>query len=168
MILFHGGLSVVEEPRIMNRASYRPLDFGTGFYTTTSYDQASRWVWNRLAHDPSARAGYVTSYEFDETAFASAGLKQLDFPGNPVTVEWFRFIMRNRKQRNPEHGYDIVTGPVANDRVYTVILQYEAGFLTEEEAVARLKPYRLAGQVLFHTERSLSFLKKVSTAEVPR
>ena len=26
----------------------------------------------------------------------------------------------------------------------------------------------LAGQVLFHTERSLSFLKKVSTVEVPR
>ena len=168
MILFHGGLSVVEEPRIMSRASYRPLDFGTGFYTTTSYDQASRWVRNRLAHDPSAQAGYVTSYEFDEAAFASAGLKRLDFPDNPVTVEWFRFIMRNRKLRNPEHGYDIVTGPVANDRVYAVILQYEAGFLTEEEAVARLKPYRLAGQVLFHTERSLSFLKKVSTAEVPR
>ena len=94
MTLFHGGLVAVEDPQIMSRASYRPLDFGTGF--------------------------------------------------------------------------DVVTGPVANDRVYTVILQYEAGFLTEEEAVARLKPYRLAGQVLFHTERSLSFLKKVSTAEVPR
>ena len=168
MILFHGGLTAVEEPQIMSRVSYRPLDFGTGFYTTTSYDQASRWVKNRLDRDPSARMGFVTSYEFDETAFAAVGLSRLDFPCNPVTVEWFRFIMRNRKQRNPEHGYDIVTGPVANDRVYTVILQYEAGFLTEEEAVARLKPYRLAGQVLFHTERSLSFLKKVSTAEVSR
>lgn len=36
MILFHGGLSVVEEPRIMSRASYRPLDFGTGFHTERS------------------------------------------------------------------------------------------------------------------------------------
>lgn len=168
MTLFHGGLVAVETPRIMNRASYRPLDFGTGFYTATSYDQASRWVRNRLDRDTTAQSGFVTSYELDETAFAAAGLTRLDFPGNPVTVEWFRFIMRNRKLRNPEHGYDIVTGPVANDRVYAVILQYEAGFLTEEEAVARLKPYRLAGQVLFHTERSLSFLRKVSTVEVPR
>ena len=158
----------VEEPRIMCRASYRQLDFGTGFYTTTSYDQASRWVKNRLDRDPSARMGFVTSYEFDETAFAASELKRLDFPNNPVTVDWFRFIMKNRKLRNPEHGYDIVTGPVANDRVYAVILQYEAGFLTEEEAVARLKPYRLAGQVLFHTEQSLSFLRRVSTAEVSR
>ncbi len=158
----------VEEPRIMCRASYRPLDFGTGFYTTTSYDQASRWVKNRLDRDPSAHMGFVTSYEFDETAFAASGLKRLDFPNNPVTVDWFRFIMKNRKLRNPEHGYDIVTGPVANDRVYAVILQYEAGFLTEEEAVARLKPYRLSDQVLFHTERSLAFLKKVTTVEVAR
>lgn len=168
MILFHGGLTAVEEPRIMSRASYRPLDFGTGFYTTTSYDQASRWVKNRLDRDPTAHMGFVTSYEFDEEAFAKAGLTRLDFTNNPVTVDWFRFIMKNRKFRNPEHGYDIVTGPVANDRVYAVILQYEAGFLTEEEAVARLKPYRLADQVLFHTERSLSFVKKVTTEEVPR
>ena len=168
MTLFHGGLAAVEEPQIMSRASYRPLDFGTGFYTTTSYDQASRWVRNRLDRDASAQSGFVTSYELDEAAFAAAGFTRLDFPSNPVTVEWFRFIMRNRKLRNPEHGYDIVTGPVANDRVYAVILQYEAGFLREEEAVARLKPYRLAGQVLFHTERSLSFLRKVSTVEVPR
>ncbi len=152
----------------MSRASYRPLDFGIGFYTATSYDQASRWVKNRLDRDPSAQTGFVTSYEFDETAFAETGLKRLDFPNNPVTVDWFRFIMKNRKFRNPEHGYDIVTGPVANDRVYAVILQYEARFLTEEEAVARLKPYRLAGQVLFHTEQSLSFLRRVSTAEVSR
>ena len=76
--------------------------------------------------------------------------------------------MRNRKFRNPEHGYNIVTGPVANDRVYAVILQYESGFLTEEEAVARLKPYRLADQVLFHTQRSLDFLEKVTTVEVAR
>ena len=119
MTLFHGGLVAVEEPQIMSRVSYRPLDFGTGFYTTTSYDQASRWVRNRLDRDTFAQSGFVTSYEFDEAAFAAAGLTRLDFPCNPVTV-------------------------------------------------ARLKPYRLAGQVLFHTERSLSFLKKVSTAEVPR
>ena len=168
MILFHGGLTAVEEPRIMSRASYRPLDFGTGFYTTTSYDQASRWVQNRLDRDPAARMGFVTSYEFDEAAFAAAGLTRLDFPNNPVTVDWFRFVMRNRKFRNPEHGYDIVTGPVANDRVYAVILQYEAGFLTEDEAVARLKPYRLSDQVLFHTVRSLVFLRKVTAVEVAR
>ncbi len=77
----------------MNRALYRPLDFGTGFYTTTSYDQALRWVKNRLDRDPSAQSGFVTSYEFDEAAFSAAGLKRLDCADSPVTVVWFRVSM---------------------------------------------------------------------------
>lgn len=44
MILYHGSIVKVEALAIMTRASYRPLDFGTGFYGTTSYDQAARWV----------------------------------------------------------------------------------------------------------------------------
>lgn len=46
MILYHGSLVIVEKPRIM-RAN-RPLDFGTGFYTTTSLQQARRWVKLRM------------------------------------------------------------------------------------------------------------------------
>jgi len=112
--------------------------------------------------------GYVTAYEFDEKGFSDPGLTRLDFPNFPVSVDWFRFIMRNRRERNPEHSYDLVTGPVANDRVYTVITAYEAGFASETEAIDRLKPYRLADQYLFHTPAALRFLKAVTTVEVPR
>lgn len=38
MRLFHGSLERVEVPRIMPRELYRPLDFGTGFYTTTDFE----------------------------------------------------------------------------------------------------------------------------------
>lgn len=166
MILYHGSIVKVEAPAIMTRASYRPLDFGTGFYATTSYDQAARWVRNRLEINPALSCGYVTAYEFDEVGFNASGLKRLDFPNDPVSPEWFRFIMRNRRERNPEHGFDLVTGPVANDRVYTVILAYEGGFTSEEEAIRRLRPYRLADQYLFHTPESLTFLKATTTVEV--
>lgn len=166
MTLYHGSIVKVETPSIMTKASYRPLDFGTGFYTTTSYDQATRWVRNRLEMNPDLPCGYVTAYDFDEKGFAGAGLRRLDFPNNPISPDWFRFIMRNRRERNPEHGYDLVTGPVANDRVYTVITAYEAGFATETEAIERLKPYRLADQYLFHTPAALTFLKAVTTVEV--
>lgn len=168
MTLYHGSLVRVVTPTIMTRASYRPLDFGTGFYTTTSYEQAARWVRNRLELNRELACGYVTAFEFDEKGFAASRLTRLDFPNNPISPEWFRFIMRNRRERNPEHGYDLVTGPVANDRVYTVITAYEAGFASETEAIERLKPYRLADQYLFHTEAALSFLKAVTTVEVPR
>jgi len=168
MILYHGSLEVVSTPQIMARAFYRPLDFGTGFYTTSSKAQARRWVANRLEFDTDALRGFINVYAFDESAFAESGLKRLDFSQRPASVKWLRFVMRNRRGRNPEHGYDIVTGPVANDRVYTVISAYEAGFIGEAEAIARMKTYRLANQFLFHTDKALQFLRFVKAEEVPR
>lgn len=41
MILYHGSNIVVEKPKILQ--SDRRLDFGTGFYLTSSYEQAERW-----------------------------------------------------------------------------------------------------------------------------
>ena len=41
-VAFHGGTEVVEKPEI--RSSPRNLDFGVGFYTTQSREQAARWA----------------------------------------------------------------------------------------------------------------------------
>ena len=45
MIVFHGSTDLVESPEIRESEYY--LDFGTGFYTTTSYEQAERWASHR-------------------------------------------------------------------------------------------------------------------------
>ena len=166
MRLFHGSLERVEVPRIMPRELYRPLDFGTGFYATTDFEQASRWVRIRLERNLAADIGFVTAYDFDETLMASADLNVKKFDG--VSSEWLNFIAVNRLQGNIEHGYDIVIGPVANDRVYTVLNMYEGGFIDEEEAMKRMKAYRLADQVLFHTVKALQGLRYLTTVEVPR
>ena len=63
MRLFHGSLERVVVPRIMPRELYRPLDFGVGFYTTTDFEQASRWVRIRLGRNPNADIGFVTAYD---------------------------------------------------------------------------------------------------------
>ena len=41
MKLYHGSLEIVEHPRIIE--PNRTLDYGRGFYTTTSYEQAEQW-----------------------------------------------------------------------------------------------------------------------------
>ena len=166
MRLFHGSLAKVESPRILAGEMYRPLDFGAGFYTTTDFDQASRWVKVRLARNPDATIGYVMTYDLDEAEVAVAGLNIKRFDG--ASPEWLRFIMANRMQGNVEHGYDIVIGPVANDRVYTVLNMYEGGYLEEADAIARMKTYRLADQVLFHTARAIALLRHATTVEVRR
>ena len=164
MRLYHGSLERVEAPRILPKELYRPLDFGTGFYATTDHEQAKRWVCNRLAHFRKDGSGFVSVYEFDESV--AKGLRVRRFGG--VCVEWLRFIAANRLHNNVEHDSDIVIGPVANDRVYTVLSLYEGGFYGEEEAMKKMKGYRLADQYLFHTARSLSALKYATCLEVSR
>ena len=103
-------------------------------------------------------------YEFDESLSKDFRIKK--FGG--VTSEWLRFIAANRLEFNIEQDYDIVVGPVANDRVYTVLSLFEGGFIDERSAMERMKAYRLANQYLFHTDKSLSALRYVSSLEVSR
>ena len=46
MKIYHGSIDKVEAPEI--RESNRTLDYGQGFYTTTSYKQAEDWVKRRM------------------------------------------------------------------------------------------------------------------------
>ena len=62
MILYHGSIELVDKPKIRARDTF--LDFGIGFYTTTSYEQAERWVNIKMRREKSA-VGYVSAYEFD-------------------------------------------------------------------------------------------------------
>lgn len=47
MKLYHGSLDIVERPQI--RLANRTLDYGIGFYTTTSEEQAELWVKRKIA-----------------------------------------------------------------------------------------------------------------------
>ena len=77
MIIYHGSTDLVKEPEI--RAGDTFLDFGAGFYTTTSYDQAERWARIKMRRE-NRDTGYVAVYEFDYDAakkiLSSANSKQ--------------------------------------------------------------------------------------------
>ena len=62
MRVYHGSLERVPTPEI--RRATRTLDYGTGFYTTTSAKQAEDWVRKRMG-DSGAPKGYVNEYELD-------------------------------------------------------------------------------------------------------
>lgn len=71
--------------------------------------------------------------------------------------------MSNRTNKNFHHNYDIVYGPVANDRVYAAFTLYESGLLNKENLISELKTYKLVDQYLFHTEKSLLALKFIES-----
>ena len=75
-------------------------------------------------------------------------------------------VHANRTQRDFAHDYDLVYGPVANDRVYAAFALYEQGLLDKQELIAELKTYKLIDQMLFHTEESLKCLRFIEAREV--
>ena len=157
MTLYHGSLEIVEKPQIL--LANRPLDFGTGFYTTTSLQQARRWVKLRMEQN-NAKVGYINIYEYTP----KKGLRTRLF--RSANEAWVDFVHANRTIQDYNHDYDIVTGPVANDNVYLSFNLYESGIISKRELIRRLKTYKLVDQLLFHTERSLDTLEYTCNKEV--
>ena len=159
MKIYHGSIEKVESPEI--RESNRTLDYGQGFYTTTSYEQAEAWVRRRM-NEKRASRGYVCVYELDERALQNLNTLIFDQP----TEEWVDFVMQNRTQKGYVHEFDIVYGPVANDRVYAAFALYEGGLINKQALIAELKAYKLVDQYLFHTKKALHALTFIEAKEV--
>ena len=159
MKIYHGSLDVVNAPEI--RKPNRTLDYGVGFYTTSSYDQAVSWVKRRMAESKSA-SGYINIYEYNVREKNNLNILSFDGPSD----EWVDFVMNNRTVKNFTHDYDVVYGPVANDRVYAAFALYEGRLIDKSTLIKELKTYKLVDQFLFHTERSLKLLSFIQADEI--
>ena len=160
MIIYHGSTVLVEKPVI--RAGETFLDFGAGFYTTTSFEQAERWAHIKMRREKK-NIGYVSIYEFDyDSAKAKADIKKFD----TANMEWLIFVVNNRRGMPCSEPADMHIGPVADDNVYQSIRFFETGILNAEETVSRLKTEALHDQWTFHTEKILSYCKYTTHKEV--
>lgn len=157
--IYHGSIEIVESPDI--RQPNRSLDYGSGFYTTTSFAQAKKLVERRIK-DKGVDVGHVNVYELDDNALESMKVLRFKKP----TEEWVNFVMKNRTERGFTHDYDIVYGPVADDSVYTQFTLYEGGIISMPTLIQELKTYKLVDQYLFHSEKSLTAIKFIESIEV--
>lgn len=156
MIIYHGSNVVVEQPKILQ--SERMLDFGTGFYTTSNKEQAVRWA-EQVSERREPKDQVLSVYELDIKA-AERELVIIHF--DESNGEWLDFVCANRSGCATAKPYDIVIGPVANDKVYAVVQFYENGVSNKEDAIKRLKVEELFNQILFHTEKSLAYCRYTS------
>ena len=156
MICYHGSDTIVDLPKILD--AKRPLDFGEGFYVTTSGNQAKSWAL-KVAYRNNSKHKCVNRYEFD---FEKAKSNLVIMCFKVADEKWLDFICDNRSG-NYTGNYDIVIGPVADDRVYRVVVEYENGDMDRETALKNLKTESLCDQILFHTEKSLEYLKYIDT-----
>lgn len=157
IIIYHGSTELVKKPEI--RIGNQFLDFGAGFYTTTSKDQAERWAKIKMQRE-NKKVGYVSVYEFD---FESAENETVIHRFDTADMKWLRFVTANRRGESLETNVDMHIGPVADDNVYRSIRLFETGVLNAEETVKRLKTEVLQDQWTFHTEKILSYLKYIDS-----
>lgn len=160
MIIYHGSTVLVERPEI--RVGDTFLDFGSGFYTTTSYDQAERWARIKMRRENKS-IGYVTIYEFDYNAAKENTLiRKFD----TADMDWLMFVVGNRRGQPVGESADMYIGPVADDNVYQSIRFFETGVYDAEETVKRLKTEVRRDQWTFHTDKILSYLRFAEYKEV--
>lgn len=141
----------VYEPQIL--VSDRKLDFGSGFYLTSSLEQAERWA-ELTTERRGTGVPTITVYEFDETR--QTGLKILKF--EKANKKWLDFVVANRDNTVDDLKWDMVSGPVANDRTMPVIRLFIAKVYTAAEALRRLLPQKLHDQYTFKTKAALQLL----------
>ena len=157
--MYHGSNVEVHKPSL--RLSRKKTDFGKGFYTTTSAEQAEHWTSIKIDRAKTGRR-VVSVFEIDDALLTNPNLKIREFHGPDEA--WLNFVVDSRK--GVKHDYDLVFGPVANDKVFTVVNLYESGVIDAPTAIAQLKAYKTYNQLSFHTDRVIGALKFVESYEV--
>lgn len=163
--LYHGSYLGVEEPKILTPV--RALDFGAGFYTTSSFKQASSWAkrqirMRKFSQQGESEKGIVTCFSFNEEE-ARKNLKILFF--EKADSEWLTFVAKNRTLADVKH-FDLVIGPVADDKTMAVVSDYIRGRYSHEEAIKRLKPFVLDDQYAFSSKKALGYLTYEGVVEI--
>ena len=150
MIVYHGSTVVVEKPDVAH--SYRPLDFGKGFYVTSVLEQAERWARRKAALLGSEKA-FVSIYEMQDN---TEGLRVKTF--DPDLLEWIDFVCDCRDGDDEYQKYDLIIGKVANDRVFRVVDMYHMGIWEKERALKEIRVYPSYDQIAFVTQKAIDQL----------
>lgn len=157
MILYHGSNTEFDKIDLALSRPYK--DFGQGFYLSANKEQA-----NQMAQQKTLQLGgspVVMAYELDEHLLASTHLNIKRFDN--YCEEWATFILtnRNRQANGRQHNYDVVIGPIANDKVGVQLFRYIKEYIDLPTLVQKLQYLELTVQYYFGTERAVKLLKRL-------
>ena len=154
--LYHGSNVYIEEIDLSQCNPYK--DFGKAFYLTADIAQAKDVANARV--DIFGGVPVVNEFLFDETRLSDGTLSFRSF--DSYTEEWADFVYQHRDETNVPpymHSYDVVYGPIANDRVGLQIRNYRLGSISRKEFLRRLKYMKgITFQYAFCTPRAVENL----------
>lgn len=150
MMVYHGSTEIIKKPDVLH--SYRLLDFGQGFYVTTVKEQAMRWA-RRKAGLQKDKSGIVNCYQMTED---TDDLRHKTFSED--LIEWIDFVCKCRDGNMGYKEYDLISGKVANDKVFRVVDLYRTGIWDKDRALKEIKAYPNYDQIAFITQKAIDKL----------
>ena len=134
-------------------------DFGRGFYVTKFRNHAE--VWAKIIGEKYGTEGFVSEFEFSENDFTKSICKIKHF--DAYSEEWLDFVVANRDKnsKTPNHDYDIVIGPVADDKIQNTLRLYLKGKVSKEKFLKMLVHHEETNQICFCTLNSLQTIDRV-------
>lgn len=156
MLLYHG--SNVQISKIDLSKSKHGKDFGSVFYLSDNFEQTMEMA--KFKSEVFGGIPTVMEYEFDEASAENSALKILIF--SEYSKEWAEFVFKNRTSDSSEikNEYDIVIGPIANDKVGAQIRRLIEKDIDFDTFLHRIKYMKgLTLQYFFGTEKAVSFFK---------
>ena len=157
IMLYHGSNMVIDTIDLSQCHPYK--DFGQAFYLTSDKSQAQDIADARV--DFLGGEPVINSFCFDETLLVDGTLTFKSFES--YTQEWAEFIYNHRDESQVppyKHSFDVVYGPIANDRVGLQIRNYRLGNINKREFLRRLRYMKgITFQNAFCTERAIEKLQ---------
>ena len=129
MTVYHASNFIIESPDIYNSRDF--LDFGKGFYLTSLIEQAKKYAQRFLYQGDKA---YLNHYNLDENLDNKFNIKEF----GDYNEEWLDFVTLCRLGKLSSK-YDMITGGIADDKVFNTVDLYFSGNISKEEALKRLK-----------------------------
>jgi hypothetical protein len=157
MKVYHGGYIKVDK---IDLSKCKPnKDFGKGFYVTKFRNHAEDWA--KVIGKKYGTTGFVSEFEFSENDFTKSICKMKHF--DTYNEEWLDFVVANRDKnsKTPVHDYDIVTGPVANDKVQNTLRLYLKEKISKEKFLKMLIHHEETHQICFCTLNSLQTIDRI-------
>ena len=157
MILYHGTNMAFSEIDLSRSKPNK--DFGRGFYLSADCNQAMEMASTKVDQLGTGKPT-VIEYEVDETHMGEMRVLRFD----SYSEEWAKFIILNRNNASlaPAHDYDIVIGPIANDRVGVQLWRYETQIIDLPTLVHNLRYMKgITIQYFFGTERAIKLLRRI-------
>lgn len=156
MKLYHGSTVNIEK---IDLAKSKPnKDFGPAFYLSVDEQQALELAQFRAEFEETDPI--VNVFEFDENLFKQFRYKRFE----EYTEEWAHFVYDHRTdpQGRTLHDYDIVYGPIANDRIGAQITRFKQGYITFDEFLKRIHYIKgITFQYAFCTQMAVDKLIKL-------